>query len=96
MALLCVLVAGLQAVTHLMVHSDLCKDVLLTVSDPDTNQLLEFDTCSKDTLAYNMTFATIALWMFAGIILGTCGPLTSNAQEKEDAADEENPASTAQ
>jgi hypothetical protein len=68
-ALLAFICAGFQAMTHLIVKSDLCEESnFTTTADNGTTELL-WNTCDKSTTAYNITFATIALWVVACILI---------------------------
>jgi len=63
------LVAGFQAMTHVFVHSQLCKDVELVVVDETTGSEILYDRCSKNTFAYNLTFVTVALGVFTSLLI---------------------------
>ncbi|KAL7557304.1 hypothetical protein ACA910_016264 [Epithemia clementina (nom. ined.)] len=62
----CILLAGFQAMTHTMTKSSLCQGTRIVVME-NGNEIV-YDTCTKDTLAYNLTFATIALWAVAAVL----------------------------
>ena len=64
----CVVVAGLQALTHTMTKSNLCRDMSVVIVDEGDGTQRVFDTCSKETTAYNLTFATMALYMAAAVL----------------------------
>ena len=67
-ALLSLLCSICQAATHLMVKSDFCEESDLVIVTSDGMEIL-FDKCSKDTVAYNITFATIVLWLVPMTVL---------------------------
>lgn len=103
-SLLALVCAGFQAMTHLIVTSDLCEDSnFTTMSDDGTTEIL-WNTCDKSTTAYNITFGTIALWVVASILIcciphgnaidkihGDCGQkeVDEDKEDREDKGEEE-------
>jgi len=83
---LCILVSAFQAMTHLMVHSKLCKDVQVLAVDPVNGREVLYDECSKDTMAYNLPFATMALGVVAGLLIAIL-PLTTEEEAQLDGTD---------
>mmetsp|Transcript_26489 Transcript_26489/g.74125 ORF Transcript_26489/g.74125 Transcript_26489/m.74125 type:complete len:322 (+) Transcript_26489:159-1124(+) len=61
-------VSVFQALTHLMVKSELCKDTSFTHVGSDGRSIV-YDECDNDTPAYNLTFATIGAWLVATALL---------------------------
>mmetsp|Transcript_7026 Transcript_7026/g.14407 ORF Transcript_7026/g.14407 Transcript_7026/m.14407 type:complete len:201 (+) Transcript_7026:262-864(+) len=82
-ALLALAVAVFQALTHLMVKSDLCED-----AEPFEavvgGRTAVYDTCEKDTPAYNLTFATMAMWVVLAIFVGVMRIPYASRDEEED------------
>jgi hypothetical protein len=78
----CILCAVFQALTHLMVHSELCKDAEEVVVVVDDELVVVYDECSKTTTAYNITFATMGLWVLASFLV-LMTPLQNREQQEE-------------
>ena len=57
-----------QALTHLMVKSDLCEGQDPITSVNEAGQTIVYDECSNSTPTYNITFATIALWLAVAVL----------------------------
>jgi hypothetical protein len=68
-ALLALICAGFQAMTHLIVKSDLCEESNFTTTADDGTTELLWNTCDKSTTAYNITFGTITMWVLACILI---------------------------
>ena len=74
----CVMLSGLQAMTHTMTKSILCGDMYIVQMDQ-----LVYDTCSKDTLTYNVTFVAVGLWIAAAVLFSVLG-LHNTKRDHED------------
>lgn len=88
---LSIIISGFQAATHLMVKSDFCENADPLTFTFDNGQVAVYDSCEKNTAAYNLTFATMAMFMLGAIGIGclpypanTTTPMEENLEENED------------
>lgn len=81
-----------QALTHLMVKSDLCERSTLTSTDSHGNTII-WDQCSKKTPTYNATFFTMAAWAVAAISMALVSyslpdtTIKASQEDRDDAKD---------
>ena len=69
-ALLAFIIAVLQALTHLMVHSDLCEQTTASSETNDGGDDADGeDACNRSTVAYKCTYFNMALWLAVAILL---------------------------
>ena len=88
-SVLAICISIFQALTHLMISSDLCEGSIDYSIVDDEDKTFVYDDCDRSTPAYNSTFVTIFLWLLVAYLIATLPASNKDLRAEEDGIEDE-------